>query len=95
MGGLPDNDVHDYFIIWGKVEKFDFITFLGLIKKIAIDTKNNEMLTLTSRNIHHLINEEKERAKISLILNFAEKMESENKARAIYKEPSIYDRFDD
>ncbi|MHB8117848.1 MAG: hypothetical protein ACYDHX_03845 [Methanothrix sp.] len=93
LSKLGDNDIHAYFVAWSEIDKFDFITFLGLLKKEAEGMKDINMKELIRRNIYDTQQQEKAVADLMSSSEIIDKMESENRKRKFYREPSIYERF--
>ena len=86
LSKLGNNDIHDYFVIWSGIDKFDFITFLGFIKKEAENLKDTDMTELIRRNIYDTQRHEKIVADLISHSELIDKMESENRKRKIYRE---------
>lgn len=87
------SDVHDYFVKWSEIDKFDFITFLGLLKNEAEKMNDSKMKELMVRNIYDTQKHEKAVLKLKSHSEIIDKMESENRKRTIYREPSIYEKI--
>ena len=65
---------------------------MGLLEKEAEEMKDTNMKELMRRNIFDTLHHEKAVANFKSYSEITDKMESENKARKIYREPSIYER---
>jgi hypothetical protein len=90
---LSERSVDIYFNRWSKIERFDYLTFLGFLKKEAQDMENEEMVILLNRNIHHILQGDKEEIKLKAHFETIEKIRSENKARGIKDELSPLDNL--
>ena len=93
LSKLGNNEIHDYFVTWSEIDKFDFITFLGLLMNEAEKIKDTTMKELIKKNIYDIQHQEKEAADFRSFLEIVERMELENRARKIYREKSIYERI--
>jgi hypothetical protein len=86
-------EFHDYFVTWSGIDKFDFITFLGLLKNEAERMSDSNMKELMIRNIYETKRIEKAIFSLKSHFEIVGKMESENRKRKIYREPSIYEKI--
>jgi hypothetical protein len=80
-----------YFRRWSKIEKFDYLTFLGVLKEEAQHMKNEEIAGLLNKNIHYILEGEKQYKELKTHIETVEKIRSENKARRIKDELSAVD----
>lgn len=93
LSKLETTEIHDYFVTWSEIDKFDFITFLGLLKNEAERMSDSKMKELMIRNIYDSKRIEKAILSFKSRSEIIEKMESENRKRKIYRESSIYEKF--
>ena len=82
-----------YFRRWSKIDKFDYLTFLGFLKDEAQDMKDEEMVSLLNKNIHQILQGEREVMKLKDHIKTAEKIRSENEARGIKDELNPVDKI--
>jgi hypothetical protein len=92
------NDLVHYLKIWSKIEKFDYITFLGFLKDEASDKKHERMKRLLQENIHDYLEVIKASEELKSSCEMMNRIREENKARKIKDELSsidnLLDKFD-
>jgi hypothetical protein len=99
LDALSNRNRETYFSRWSAIEKFDYLTFLGILKEEAKDMKNEEMVSLLNKNIHEILQIEQEMITFKTHIETAERIRSENKARGIKDElnpvVNIIDAFEE